>query len=848
MASNPTHASSRSAAPAAVDRVSVDGKFFRAGTNKFHVKGITYGPFAPDDQGECFAAPDQTRRDFELIRNLGANVLRVYYPPPRRLLDLALEFDLRVFVDIPWAKHLCFLDSSELRREARQAVREAVRAGRGHPAVLAYSVVNEIPADIVRWSGVRRVERFIDDLVAVAKGEDSGALCTFTSFPPTEFLHPESVDFITFNVYLHRREEFESYMARLQTLAGPRPLVLGEFGMDSIREGEPAKSEFLSWQIEAAFRCGLAGAVVFSFTDDWFRGGLQIEDWAFGLTTRDRSLKDSYRAVRRQYEQAPHFPLPGTPQVSVVVASYNGGRTLPACLESLQALNYPDYEVILVDDGSTDDTRNIAARFPFVRYIHHANQGLSVARNTGIEAARGEIVAFTDSDCRADPDWLYYIVQDLSRGGWAAIGGHNFLPHDDSPVAAAVMASPGGPAHVMLTDRDAEHVPGCNMAFHKSALEAIGGFDPIFRKAGDDVDVCWRLRDAGMTIGFSPAGFVWHYRRSTVKAYLGQQSGYGEAEALLARKHPEYFNFSGGSIWRGRIYAPGRNGVVLRQPVIYHGMFGSGFFQRIYAEDPNLLCMLATSLGYHACVNLPLLLVSVYVDWFWPLTLASVSLSLGLCALAAVQAHVPRGQRRFWTRPLIGLLFFLQPVVRGWARLAVKLNLRSLAGVESPSLVPHRERTIEKESWREELAYWTKEGPDRIGFLQRLIEAAKQQSWPTRLDSGWGAFDLEMGAGQWSRLRLSTVTEELDQGKRVIKCRCRAVWSARAWFLFLALGLGVAALVGWWAESAPWIWTALIALPLAVWFLDEEGLCGKQSLFRLLDQTAAQSGYLRLND
>ena len=152
------------------------------------------------------------------------------------------------------------------------------------------------------------------------------------------------------------------------------------------------------------------------------------------------------------------------------MAGYNAARTLPACLTSLAQLNYPDYEVILVDDGSTDTTLAIAAQHPDVRYLRHpTNHGLSVARNTGIEAATGELVAFTDADCRADPDWLYYIVGDLLNSAFVGMGGPNLLPPDDSAVAAAVMASPGGPAHVMLTDRQAEHIPGCNMVFHKWA-------------------------------------------------------------------------------------------------------------------------------------------------------------------------------------------------------------------------------------------------------------------------------------------------------------------------------------------------------------------------------------------
>src|SRR6266566_2111492 len=453
--------------------VHVDGKFFRLGGKKFYPRGLTYGPFAPNEQKEMFPSREQTVRDFLQLRELGANLLRIYYVPPRWFLDLAAEHELKLLVDVPWQKHLCFLESEKSKAEARDLVRAAVQACQGHPAVFAFSVVNEIPAEIVRWSGVRRVTDFIEELVDVAKSADPDCLSTFTSYPP---------------------------------------------------------SEVLTWQIESAFRFGLAGTIIFSYTDDWFRGEQQIEDWGFGLTGRDRKPKESFWAVQKMFRNAPYFALPRYPKVSVVVASYNGARTLKPCLESLTRLAYPDYEVIFVDDGSTDSTPEIAREFPGVRCIRQDNHGLSVARNTGIASATGEIVAFTDSDCRADEDWLYYLVGDLLSGEWAGIGGHNFLPPDDSSVAAAVMASPGGPAHVMFTDREAEHLPGCNMAFYKWALEEIGGFDPVFRKAGDDVDLCWRLQERGFKLGFSPAGFVWHYRRSTIGTYLKQQAGYGEAE------------------------------------------------------------------------------------------------------------------------------------------------------------------------------------------------------------------------------------------------------------------------------------------------------------------------------
>src|SRR5215813_6291635 len=189
-------------------RVSVDGKFFRLGDKKFYVKGVAYGPFEPNAAGQPFASPEQTASDFALIRELGANVIRIYHVPARWFLDLAAEHKLKVLVDIPWQRNLCFLDSAQYRAEACDAVRRAVYACARHPAVFAYSVANEIPSDVVRWSGARPVANFIDDLILEAKRVDSECLCTFTNFPPTEFLRSQMADFICFNVYLHHQQPF----------------------------------------------------------------------------------------------------------------------------------------------------------------------------------------------------------------------------------------------------------------------------------------------------------------------------------------------------------------------------------------------------------------------------------------------------------------------------------------------------------------------------------------------------------------------------------------------------------------------------------------------------------------
>ncbi|HCP06674.1 MAG TPA: glycosyl transferase, partial [Verrucomicrobiales bacterium] len=353
-------------------RVQVRGKFLYAGEEKYFIQGVTYGPFREGE--EHLGHPEKAKRDFLLIGAAGFNTLRIYHPPGKWFLDLAAEFGLRVMVTVPWQRRVLFLDDRAVRKEIRGSVRRAARSGAGHPAILGYYVDNEIPPDLVRWYGPQRVEGFLDSLVRLVKDEDSEALAAYANFPPTEYLIPRETDFLSYNVYLHRGPDLRAYLSRLQNLAEDRPLVLGEFGMDTIRHSEEEQANLLSLHWGEVFRGGLAGTILFSWTDEWFTDGVDVEDWAFGLVRKDRQPKLAYRAISSQ-TLSPHdslidkFPLSRTPKVSVVVCSYNGGATLRGCLEALQKLSYPDYEVILVDDGSKDETQSIAADFPLVKNI-----------------------------------------------------------------------------------------------------------------------------------------------------------------------------------------------------------------------------------------------------------------------------------------------------------------------------------------------------------------------------------------------------------------------------------------------------------------------------------------------
>lgn len=562
-------------------RPHISGKFISRGADKLYLRGVTYGTFRPDACGVEYSR-STVRSDFAAMAAAGINALRLYTVPPRWLLDCASEDGLAVLVGLPWEQHVAFADDRARCGSIVARVRDGVRTCAGHPAVLGYAVGNEIPAQIVRWHGRRKVERFIRRLYDTAKSEDPDGLITYVNFPSTEYLDLSFLDFECFNVYLEQRDRLEAYLYRLQNLAGDRPLVLAELGLDSRRNGDQRQAQSLAWQIRAAFAGGCAGLFTFAWTDEWWRGGETIEDWDFGLTTRGRKPKPALAAVSEAYDQVPLPTPPSCPRVSVVVCTYNGEATLGDCLDGLAKLTYPDYEVIVVDDGSTDSSAEVAARHD-VRLVRTENRGLASARNAGMKTASGEIIAYVDDDARPDPHWLHYLVAEFARGDHCAVGGPNIAPGGDGLTADCVASAPGGPLHVLLSDAEAEHIPGCNMAIRAQALRAIGGFDPRFAAAGDDVDVCWRLAQRGWTIGFAPAGFVWHHRRNSVRAYWRQQRGYGKAEALLERKWPERYNCAGHLHWSGRMYGRGLQLPLLSgRKRVYHGTWGLGPFQSVY--------------------------------------------------------------------------------------------------------------------------------------------------------------------------------------------------------------------------------------------------------------------------
>ena len=755
--------------------VRVQAKFFFEGEKKFFVKGVTYGPFAPDKEGHHFGTPEKARADLAMMRETGINLVRIYYVPPRWFLDACAEHGIRCLISIPWAEHIEFLNQRKIRREIEQTVVAAVTAHKGHPAVFGFLVGNEIPSHMVRWLGPGRVTEFLESLIYMAKRSNPDVLYSYASFPPTEYLLPQNVDFLTFNVYLHRRGDFQRYLARLQNLAEDRPLILGEFGMDTIRHPEEEQEDMLSWHIEDVVRGGLAGTIIYAWTDEWFRGGQEILDWAFGLVTRERQPKKALHAVKKLFggekPLAERVPLEKYPRVSVVVCSYNGGKTLSHCLHALDRVDYPNYEIVFVDDGSTDNSQEVVAaweqsrekrreqgaKLPDFQNIRQQNMGLSYARNAGAASATGEVIAYTDSDCMADPDWLYYLVGTLLSGDYAGVGGPNVSPPAQDWIQACVAAAPGGPSHVLLTDVVAEHIPGCNMAFHRWAFDQVGGFDPDYRKAGDDVDFCWRLQQGGQVIAFSPAAVVWHYRRFTLQAFRKQQEGYGEAESMLRFKHLVFFGPTGTAKWKGQIYGAPRFTWLVNSPLIYHGVFGEGLFQSIYptprSEVANYLAslewVLLTAFVAVLSIGFPDLRIVPYL-MFGGTFLVALSYML--------QARLEPQFDSVLARLLVAFLAFTQPLVRGWTRYFTWLKYKRTP----ENVIRARETELEEKhttGGTTNFEFWNEEGHGRERLLAEATRMLEEEGWSYSIDTGWKTWDLQIYGSFWWMVRLRSVTE-----------------------------------------------------------------------------------------
>jgi GT2 family glycosyltransferase/membrane protein implicated in regulation of membrane protease activity len=438
-------------------------------------------------------------------------------------------------------------------------------------------------------------------------------------------------------------------------------------------------------------------------------------------------------------------------------------------MEGLAHLDYPTCEVIVVNDGSTDATPQIASEYP-VKLITTENRGLSSARNTGWQEASGEIVAYIDDDAYPDPHWLRYLAYTFMTTDFVGVGGPNIAPPGDGPIADCIANAPGGPVHVLLSDVEAEHIPGCNMAFRRAALEAIGGFDPRYRAAGDDVDLCWRFQERGWKIGFHPGAVDWHHRRNSFTMYWRQQKGYGKAEALLEEKWPQRYNAVGHLTWGGRIYGKGLTlALQLQRQHIYGGVWGTAAYQSLYEPAPfTLLALTLMPEWYLVIIGLAGLSL-LGLSW-QPLLGAVPFLALAVTApvihaiVSATKAvfptPAPHRERRVAQYAITAVLHLLQPLARLIGRLRHGLTPWRRRRPSGFMLPRQGTVTIWSESWQ---------GHEE--WVMSIEQSLRRISAIFRRGGDYDDWDLEVRGGMFGSARMLTAVEEHGAGRQFVRFR-----------------------------------------------------------------------------
>jgi GT2 family glycosyltransferase len=519
----------------------------------------------------------------------------------------------------------------------------------------------------------------------------------------------------------------------------------------------------------------------------------------------------SLDTVQRDVAAAPRAQGVNWPRISVVVCSHNGARTIRDTLKGILRLEYPAYEVIVVDDGSTDGTTTIVRDYGF-HLISTEYRGLSSARNTGMQVAQGEIIAYIDDDAYPDRHWLTYLASVFQHTDHVGVGGPNLALPGEGPIDDRVANAPGGSVHALITGRQAEYILGCNMAFRKATLQSIGGFDPRFRTAGDDVDVCWRLGQRGWTLGFHPSALVWHHRCYSVRDYWKQQKDYGEAEAILEQKWPQKYNEFGHLSWRAHLYGQGlAQALTWGRGRLYQGMWGDVLAPSLDQPAPQLFSALHLMPGWYLIMASLAVLSALAVLWS-PLLLALPVLAVAAAvpilqavhsAHQALLTSSPRTATAHLKRYLLTVvLYLIQPIARLYGRL-------------SHGRTPWRRHGIHKLVWPK-VSYLTSWSERRQSAMERLETIAAKLRMEGKLVHHGGDFNrwhLQLQGGMIGRARTLLTVEEGSAGKQMARFRIWPVASAQGlgFILLFAILAVLAGLDHAWSAA-----TVLGAIALAL--------------------------------
>jgi glycosyltransferase involved in cell wall biosynthesis len=277
--------------------------------------------------------------------------------------------------------------------------------------------------------------------------------------------------------------------------------------------------------------------------------------------------------------------------VSIVIPVFNAGITLERCLKAISGLRGGVFELIIIDNGSADNSADIIERWrrkmPFaMRLVREEKKGAAAARNSGVRAAKGEWIAFTDADCEPEADWIETgrkliaakKPQAMVGPAWGTLEGGV-----SAKLLGLTTLSVGLPEHwaAHAGDTGTHGFATANFWICKKLFEAVGGFDEMLTISGEDYDLCGRICRHGERILYTPSLCVQHHHTDGVAGMLAKAARYGQAHGMLFERYGEpgiYLDWVGGQrlcfasrrkIWVNMVSAEKKSGVLLLLSIVH---------------------------------------------------------------------------------------------------------------------------------------------------------------------------------------------------------------------------------------------------------------------------------------
>jgi glycosyltransferase involved in cell wall biosynthesis len=310
-------------------------------------------------------------------------------------------------------------------------------------------------------------------------------------------------------------------------------------------------------------------------------------------------------------------------KLSVIVPAYNAQETIGLTLTALVEQDFQgQYEIIVVDDGSSDQTAQVIRSFPRVIYIHQSNAGPAAARNIGAKEAQGQVLAFTDSDCIPHKDWLSKLLNGFVTSDVGVVMGSYGIANDQSRLAWCVYKEILFRHERLLSDFP-KVFGSYNFCILKNMFDQVGGFDLSYRNAsGEDNDLSYKINSAGYRIYFERKALVDHHHPTQITKYLKEQFRHGFWRVSMYASHPKMISGDGYTFWKDIVEIPWSFCCLL---IILLTPFGILGFKEL------VFYFLSTFLFFEIYFA-RIMIKNIYYEFFWGFVmfLRSFSRTLGL--------------------------------------------------------------------------------------------------------------------------------------------------------------------------------------------------------------------------